>query len=208
MKGFPSKCAVLKLDLLYDHQVCCLQACMCALFSPEILQAVAVKGLINSSTDCSFLPFKGRSHDNSNVAEYASSTRHQRASQLQVNLMNPPLHQQHEPARDTICTLPAVVPLSHPETINTHYLPQYPEPARDTTHYLPQYPEPARDTTHYLPQYPEPARDTIHYLPQYLRTSQRHYTLLAVVAQNQPETLYTTCCSSSEPARDTIHYLL
>ena len=136
MKGFPSKCTVLRLDLLYDHQVCCLQACTCALFSPEMLQVVAVKGLINSSIDCSFLPFKGRSHYNSDVAEYASSTRHQRASPLQVNLMNPPLNQHHEPARDTICTLLSVVPLNHLETINTHYLPQYPEPTSDTLRYL------------------------------------------------------------------------
>ena len=45
VKGFLSKCIVLKVDLLQDHQIHCLQACMCALFSPEILQAGAVKGL-------------------------------------------------------------------------------------------------------------------------------------------------------------------
>ena len=45
VKGFLSKCTVLKLDLLWDHQIHRLEACMCALFSPEILQAWAVKGL-------------------------------------------------------------------------------------------------------------------------------------------------------------------
>ena len=42
---FLPKCTVLKADLLQNHQVYCLQACMCAIFSPEILQALAVKGL-------------------------------------------------------------------------------------------------------------------------------------------------------------------
>ena len=46
VKGFLSKCTVLK-DFLF-HQIYCLEACMCALFSPEILQAVAVKGLISN----------------------------------------------------------------------------------------------------------------------------------------------------------------
>ena len=41
MKGFLSKC----VDLLQDHQIYCFQACMCALFSPEIVQAGAEKGL-------------------------------------------------------------------------------------------------------------------------------------------------------------------
>ena len=45
MKGFLSKCIVLKSELLYDHQIYCLQARMCTLFSPEVLQAGAVKGL-------------------------------------------------------------------------------------------------------------------------------------------------------------------
>ena len=45
VKEFLSKCTVLKVDLLYDHQIYCLRACMCALFSPEILQGVAMKGL-------------------------------------------------------------------------------------------------------------------------------------------------------------------
>ena len=35
VKRFLSKCTILKADLLQDHQICCLQACMCALFSPE-----------------------------------------------------------------------------------------------------------------------------------------------------------------------------
>ena len=41
-----SKCTVLKVGLLQDHQIHSLEAC--ALFSPEILQAVAVKGLTYS----------------------------------------------------------------------------------------------------------------------------------------------------------------
>ena len=45
MKGFLSKCAVLKVDLLQDRQIRYWQACMCALLSPKILQAGAVKGL-------------------------------------------------------------------------------------------------------------------------------------------------------------------
>ena len=45
VKGFLPKCTVLKVDLLQDHQIYCLEACMCALFSPEISQAGAVKGL-------------------------------------------------------------------------------------------------------------------------------------------------------------------
>ena len=42
---FLLKCTPLKVDLLQDHQLYCLEACMCALFSPELLQDVAVKGL-------------------------------------------------------------------------------------------------------------------------------------------------------------------
>ena len=45
VKGFLPKCTVLTVDLFYDHQIYCLQACMCAIFSLEILQAGAVKGL-------------------------------------------------------------------------------------------------------------------------------------------------------------------
>ena len=45
VKGLLSKSTVLKVDLLQDHQLYCLQECMCALFSPETLQDVAVKGL-------------------------------------------------------------------------------------------------------------------------------------------------------------------
>ena len=41
VKGFLSKFTVFKVHLLYDHQIYCLRACMCALFSPEILQAGA-----------------------------------------------------------------------------------------------------------------------------------------------------------------------
>ena len=40
-----SKCIGLKVNLLLDHQTYCLQACVCARFSPEILQAGAMKGL-------------------------------------------------------------------------------------------------------------------------------------------------------------------
>ena len=36
----------MKVDLLQDHQICNLEACMCALFSPKFLQAVAVMGLM------------------------------------------------------------------------------------------------------------------------------------------------------------------
>jgi len=49
VKGFLSKCTVLKVDLLYDHQIYRFQACMSAIFSPEILQARAVKGLIKAN---------------------------------------------------------------------------------------------------------------------------------------------------------------
>jgi len=45
---FPLKCTLLKVDLLQDNQLFCLEACMCALPSPEIVQAVVVKGLTNS----------------------------------------------------------------------------------------------------------------------------------------------------------------
>ena len=45
-KGLLSKCTVWEIYLLQDHQIYCLQACMCALFSPEILRAGAVKGLM------------------------------------------------------------------------------------------------------------------------------------------------------------------
>ena len=47
MKEFLPKCTVLKVDLLYDHLIYYLQACMRAIFSPEVLQAGAVKGLIS-----------------------------------------------------------------------------------------------------------------------------------------------------------------
>ena len=45
LKGLLSKFTVLKVDLSQDHQMYCLQACMCAFFSSEFLQAEAVKGL-------------------------------------------------------------------------------------------------------------------------------------------------------------------
>ena len=35
VKGFLSKCTVVKVDLLQDRHIYCLQAWMCALFSPE-----------------------------------------------------------------------------------------------------------------------------------------------------------------------------
>ena len=44
-KGFLSKCTALTVDLLQGHQIYSLEVYMCALFSPEILQAGAVKGL-------------------------------------------------------------------------------------------------------------------------------------------------------------------
>ena len=46
VKRLVSKCTALKVGLLQDRLVYCLRACMCALFSPKILQAGAVKGLI------------------------------------------------------------------------------------------------------------------------------------------------------------------
>ena len=46
VKGFLAKCTVLKVDLSSDCHIHCLQACMRAIFSPEILQAGAVKGLM------------------------------------------------------------------------------------------------------------------------------------------------------------------
>ena len=45
-----------KVNLLQDHEIYCWEACMCALFSPEILQAAAVKGL----SDCSLKKKKKR----------------------------------------------------------------------------------------------------------------------------------------------------
>ena len=50
MKGFLSKRTVLKAGVLQDHQTYCLQECMCEIFSPEILQAGTVKGLISKSS--------------------------------------------------------------------------------------------------------------------------------------------------------------
>ena len=46
VKGLLPKCTVLKAHLLQAHQICCLQVCLCAHFSLEILWAGAVKGLI------------------------------------------------------------------------------------------------------------------------------------------------------------------
>ena len=45
VKELLSKCTVLKVDVLQDHQIYSFQACMFALFRPEILQAAAVKRL-------------------------------------------------------------------------------------------------------------------------------------------------------------------
>ena len=44
-KGLISYCTELTVDLLQDYQTYYLQACMCALFSPDILQAGAMKGI-------------------------------------------------------------------------------------------------------------------------------------------------------------------
>ena len=43
--GFLSKCTVLNVDLLLGRQMYCLEECMWAFLSPEILSAEAVKGL-------------------------------------------------------------------------------------------------------------------------------------------------------------------
>ena len=45
VKGFLSKCTLLKVDLLQNHRIYCLEARMGALFSQEISQAGEVKGL-------------------------------------------------------------------------------------------------------------------------------------------------------------------
>ena len=45
VKGFLSKWTALKVRFVVGPSNCCLQACRCAVFSPEILQAGAVKGL-------------------------------------------------------------------------------------------------------------------------------------------------------------------
>ena len=45
MKGFLSNRTVLKVDLSQNRKIYCLQACVCTLFGPEILQAGALKGL-------------------------------------------------------------------------------------------------------------------------------------------------------------------
>ena len=44
---FPTNCIISKADLLCVWKTYCLQACMCAMFSQETLQARAVKGLMN-----------------------------------------------------------------------------------------------------------------------------------------------------------------
>ena len=52
-KGFLSKCTVLKVGLLQDHEMCGLQACMCALFSPQMFTGCGsggVKLLLELST--------------------------------------------------------------------------------------------------------------------------------------------------------------
>ena len=48
VKSFLSKCALLKVDLLQDHQIYCLQACMCALYSPEIFTGFGSEGVKQS----------------------------------------------------------------------------------------------------------------------------------------------------------------
>ena len=55
VKGLLSKFIVLTEDLLADHEIDCLLACMCALSSPEILLAGAVKGLKWMFQVCIFL---------------------------------------------------------------------------------------------------------------------------------------------------------
>ena len=45
MKGFSSKRTALKVDVLQDLKIYCLWARVHASFSPEIVQAPAVKGL-------------------------------------------------------------------------------------------------------------------------------------------------------------------
>ena len=50
VKGFLSKCTVLKVDWLQDCQKICLEACVCTHFSLETLQAGAVKGLKHTAT--------------------------------------------------------------------------------------------------------------------------------------------------------------
>ena len=45
MKGFSSKRIVLKVDVIWSQKIDCLQGFPCT-FSPGILQAGAVKGLI------------------------------------------------------------------------------------------------------------------------------------------------------------------
>ena len=45
MKGFAPKCTVVKVDMLQDRKIVCLEAYVWAPFSPEMLLAAAVKGL-------------------------------------------------------------------------------------------------------------------------------------------------------------------
>ena len=53
--GFLPKCTLLKVDLLKDNQIYCLKACMRAIFSPEIFQAGAVKGLNKGQQRCGLI---------------------------------------------------------------------------------------------------------------------------------------------------------
>ena len=50
MKGFSSKRIALKIDVLQDRKICCFLRCVRASFRPELLQAVAMKGVKAQST--------------------------------------------------------------------------------------------------------------------------------------------------------------
>ena len=54
MNGFPSKRTIPKIDLLLDQKVLLFCRLVLALFSPEILHAVAVKGLWSSMPRMSY----------------------------------------------------------------------------------------------------------------------------------------------------------
>ena len=58
MKGFSSECIALKVDVLKEWKIYCLQVhkCVPASFSPEIVQARTVKGLIYLSSEFMFAP--------------------------------------------------------------------------------------------------------------------------------------------------------
>ena len=52
----------IEVDLLQDHPIYCLEAYMCALFSPGILQAVAVKGLSKGGRPCNETTWQMKQH--------------------------------------------------------------------------------------------------------------------------------------------------